>query len=143
MATFVGGLLECLNERTDAIHAWCVLPNHYHCLLSTADVFGLLSALGRLHGRTAHLWNGEENRRGRQVWCKGVERGMRSDRHHWATVNYIHHNPVRHGYATRWQDWPYSSAADYLATVGVGEARRIWTDYPVLDYGKGWDDPKM
>ena len=58
----------------------------------------------------------------------------------WQTANYIHHNPVRHGYVDHWQDWPFSSAVDYLAAVGREEAVRVWKAYPLLDYGAGWDD---
>jgi putative transposase len=68
---------------------------------------------------------------------------MRSDGHRWSTVNYIHHNPVRHGYVMRWLDWPFSSAADFLREVGREEALRLWKEYPLLDYGKGWDEPGM
>jgi putative transposase len=143
MAGFAEELVTCLSAHSSAIRAWCVLPNHYHALVAAPDVRVLLSALGLLHGRTSYAWNGEDTCRGRQVWCKVADRGMRSERHHWATLNYVHHNPVHHGYARRWQDWPYSSAADYLASVGTEEAQRVWRDYPVRNYGKGWDDPSL
>ena len=68
---------------------------------------------------------------------------MRSGRHYWATLNYIHHNPVHHGYVDRWTDWPWSSASDFLAQTPSNEAKRIWREYPLLDYGKDWDDPSM
>ena len=58
----------------------------------------------------------------------------------WAVANYIHHNPLKHGYARRWQDWPFSSAAGFLERVGRERAAAIWRDYPILDLGKGWDD---
>ena len=67
---------------------------------------------------------------------------MRSDRHYWATLNYVHHNPVRHGYVERWTDWPWSSAAEYLAQTGASEAKRAWR-IPIHEYGKNWDDPEM
>ena len=51
----------------------------------------------------------------------------------------MHHNPVHHGYARLWTDWPWSGARDYLREVGREEAERIWRDFPVRDYGKGWD----
>ena len=65
---------------------------------------------------------------------------MRSEGHFWATVNYIHHNPVKHGYVARWDEWPFSSATGYLKNLGREEAARIWNDFPILDYGKGWDE---
>ena len=30
-------------------------------------------------------------------------------------MNYIHFNPVKHGYVTRASDWPYSSVHRYIA----------------------------
>jgi putative transposase len=72
-----------------------------------------------------------------------VERAIRLQRHYWATFNYIHHNPVRHGYVARWTDWPWSSTGEYLTQTGVEEAKRIWREYPVRDYGEGWGEPEM
>lgn len=125
------------------LHAWCVLPNHYHALVTTGHVRSLLSAVGGLHGRSSHAWNGEESTRGRKVFYGSVERAIRSEAHFWATLNYIHHNPVRHGYVAEDLDWPWSSAADFAAAVGPSEVDRIWRDYPVLDYGRGWDCPAL
>jgi len=131
------------SETQNTLHAWSVLPNHYHLLVETPDIEALLSAIGELHGRTSHTWNGEENARGRKVWFDRVERAIRSDRHFWVTMNYVHHNPVRHGHVTKWQDWPFSSARGFLEKVGREEAARIWREYPLLDYGKGWDEPDL
>jgi putative transposase len=48
---------------------------------------------------------------------------------------------VRHGYVGRWTDWRWSSATEYLAQTGIEEAKRIWKDHPLRDYGKDWDEP--
>jgi putative transposase len=57
-------------------------------------------------------------------------------------VNYIHNNPLQHGYVDKWQDWPWSSATDFIERVGRATAENIWREYPILDYGKKWDvDP--
>jgi putative transposase len=133
-------LLATCDLHAKNIFAWCVLPDHYHIVLQTNAIKHLLTSLGRLHGRTSYDWNGEENKRGRQVWFNTVERFMRNERHLWASVNYVHHNPVKHGYVERWQDWVWSSAATFLSEVGKEKAKQIWLEYPVKDYGKGWDD---
>ncbi len=143
MQSFCETWLDVFGGRGALIEAWCVLPNHYHALVETRDILGLLAELGRMHGRLSFLWNGEDHTRGRQVWCGASERYMRNDAHFWATMNYIHNNPVHHRYGQRWQDWPFSSAQDYLAVIGHAEAERIWREYPVLDYGKGWDDANL
>ena len=122
------------------IHAWCLLPNHYHVYLKTDDLKHTLAALGRLHGRSSFAWNGEDQQRGRHVWHSISDRQIRDESHAWATLNYIHHNPVRHGYVSKWQEWPWSSAREYLRHIGAAEALQRWKDYPILDYGAGWDD---
>ena len=143
MDNFAGNLLAVLEAHANQTFAWCLLPNHYHALVETADIKGLIHQLGRLHGRTSHAWNGEEQTRGRKVFFSAVERAMRSDRHYWATLNYVHHNPLRHGHARHWTDWPWSSAAEYLAQTGASEAARIWREYPLHECGKSWDDAEM
>jgi putative transposase len=141
MEAFAQDLLEAAGAGA-TVHAWCVLPNHYHLLVQSTDVRTVLATLGRLHGRTSYAWNGQEGTRGRRVFYRAADRAMRSARHFWATVNYIHHNPVHHGYVERWQDWPWSSATEFLHTVGRCEAERIWREFPLEDYGKGWDGPQ-
>jgi putative transposase len=107
--------------------------------LKTERIRELRDKLGQFHGRSSFEWNRIDNQRGRKVWHNCFEKPMKSERHFWATLNYVHHNPVHHGYVRRWSDWPWSSAAQYLEKVGVEEAKRIWLKYPILDYGKKWD----
>jgi putative transposase len=141
--TFARDLLAVFAAHSGQTFAWCVLPTHYHALVEAPDIRGLLRELGRFHGRTSHAWNDEERARGRKVFFRAVERAMRSDRHYFATLNYVHHNPVHHGYVERWADWPWSSAQTYLAETDPDEAKRIWREYPIRDYGKGWDEPAL
>jgi putative transposase len=133
------GVLTACRSFGAEISAWCILPNHYHVLVKSARLKELTKELGRFHGRSSNAWNDEEDCRGRKVWHRCFDRRIRSERHFWATVNYVHHNPVYHGYVEKWQDWPWSSAAEFLESVGREEAERIWAEYPILDYGKKWD----
>ena len=131
---FTHELLHIMERESVQIHAWCILPNHYHLMFMADDLKRVLSSLGRLHGRSSHAWNNEENQRGRRVWCNYIDREMRSDRHFWATMNYVHNNPVQHGYVERWQDWPWSSADQFLKQFGRERAKEIWTQYPINEF---------
>lgn len=139
MTNFEADLLTACEKFAVTTYAWCVLPNHYHVLVRTDDIDALRRELGLLHGRTSYNWNGEENQRGRQVWFNCFDRVIKSHRHFWASVNYIHHNPIHHGYVDKWLDWPWSSAAEFLERVGRERALEIWLEFPILDYGKKWD----
>lgn len=143
LAAFESELLTEAKTLCGQIFAWCILPNHYHFLAHVPNITLLLGALGKLHGRTSHRWNGEDSCRGRHVWYRTVETAMKSDDHFWVTLNYVLHNAVRHGYVDRWQDWPFSNATEYLEDVGREAAERRWRDYPLLDYGADWDPPEM
>ena len=143
MHQFSIDLLQILKSIAGEIAAWCVLPNHYHFLAQLDDLKNVIKELGKLHGRSSFYWNGEENCRGRQVWYNASDRYIRSERHYWATMNYIHHNPVHHKYVAKWTDWPFSSVHDFLENLGREKAIEIWRKYPLRDFGKGWDEPEM
>ena len=140
---FTAQVLSLCTEPLAHLFAWCVLPNHYHLLIETENLTSVTSALGSLHGRTSRAWNVAERTTGRTVFHRTADRRIRSEAHFWATLNYVHHNPVYHGYAKRWTDWPWSSARDYLHSVGHPEAARLWHRHPLFDYGAGWDDPQL
>ena len=134
--------LSILNicESLDAeAYAWCVLPNHYHLLLRTDRIKEIRMELGRFHGRSSFRWNDQDEARGRKVWHNCFERRMKSERHYFASLNYVLDNAVHHGYVERWEDWVWSNAREYLETVGRERALEIWNDYPILDYGAKWD----
>jgi putative transposase len=143
LADFSARLILALETNAEQLYAWCVLPNHYHALVLTRKLPELLREIGLLHGRTSFDWNGEDGQRGRKVWFNCAETGMKSDRHFWATLNYVHHNPVHHHYARQWQDWPFSSGAAFLAECGRERAAELWKEYPIDDYGKNWDAPDL
>lgn len=123
--------------------AFCFLPNHYHVLVVAEDVLALLKEIGRLHGRTSHAWNGADGLRGRQIFHRAAETRIKNERHYLAARNYVHHNPVRHGYVDRWTEWPWSSAIDFLQRTDPDEAKRLWRDYDISTFGDGWDDPEL
>ncbi len=121
---------------------WVVLPNHYHVLVHTVDLAKAASALGRVHGRTARALNGRDKTPARKVWYRYSDRLIRSERHYFTTLNYIHHNPVKHGYVEQPRQWPCSSVHWYEEELGREWLRDCWVQYPIRDYGKGWDDAR-
>jgi len=143
ISNFENEILNLLSSNKNNVLSWCILPNHYHLLLYTENLKQSNSILGRLHGKTSFQWNKEDDQRGRKCWYRISDRAIRSKRHKYATLNYIHNNPVHHKYVKKWQDWPFSSAKIFLDNVGKEKVMKIWNEYPILQYGKGWDDSEM
>jgi putative transposase len=119
--------------------AWVFLPNHYHVLLYTQDLTVVSEVLRLAHSRIATNINSRQHQKGRRVWYRFSDRLIRNEKHYWATVNYIHYNPVKHGYVERAENWAWSSLPDYIETCGKKQLGAIWKQYPIDGYGRGWD----
>ena len=122
------------------MRAWVVLSNHYHLLVHVTDFDAVGGVLRLVHGPTARQWNLEDGAPGRKVWYRFADRAIRSERHYYVTMNYIHYNPSKHGLAQSPYDWPESSVHWYLEHRGREWLRDLWIRYPVRNYGRGWDD---
>lgn len=122
------------------IRAWVVLPNHYHLLVYLENIDILGNLFRSIHGPTAREWNLEDNAAGRKVWFNYSDRAIRSERHYYTTINYIHYNPVKHKWATSPYDWKQSSVHWYLEHYGREWLRDLWVKYPLRSYGRGWDE---
>ncbi len=119
--------------------AWVILPNHYHILAHVPDFRNLGQGFRAVHGPASRQWNEEDGAAGRKVWNRFSDRAIRSERHYYTTLNYIHYNPVKHGWAASPYEWAQSSVHWYLEHKGREWLRDLWIRYPVREYGRGWD----
>jgi putative transposase len=119
--------------------AWVILDNHYHLLLKMRRGKDLSRFVSRLHGSTSrqiNLWDGAT---GRQVWHNYWDTCVRDENGLWKRFNYIHQNPVKHGYVRQLEEWPFSSYHYYLRTKGRDWLANCFARYPVIDFLKGDD----
>lgn len=121
------------------LKAWVILNNHYHFLAKVRLGSDIRPFFQYLHGGTSFELNNLENKRGRKVWHNFWDRCIRNERGFWTRFNYIHNNPIKHGYVKRLSDWPYSSFHDYLRTEGRDWLADCWRNYPVISYLDGDD----
>ena len=132
-------LRQGLTESSIKLKAWVVLRNPYHLLLKAQDGRDIGLFIGRLHGRTARYFNQDDATARRQVWFNYWDTCLRSEADFWPRFNYIHQNPVKHGYAGHPGDWEYSSYHHYLRTKGTDWLADCWQRYPVIEYLAGDD----
>ena len=100
------------------IDAWVVLPDHLHALWTLPPRDHDFSTRWRLiKSRFAQALPKEERRsatrqqRGeRAIWSRRFwEHTIRDETDYARHFDYIHINPVKHGYVEQLADWPYSS----------------------------------
>ena len=138
---FEGRLFQVLKEVRAELIAWVILSNHYHFLSNVETLNDISAALKQLHGNTALEWNKTDQLSGkRRVWYKFSDRLVRNDHQYFSILNYIHINPLKHGYVNDPYDWPWMSLQSYHDLEGPDWLREKWKTYPPGDFGKGWDD---
>jgi len=105
------------------IDAIVVLPEHLHCIwtLPPGDAdyktrWALIKAgFSRLLPPTEPRSNSRIARGERGVWQRRYwEHLIRDERDLRKHIDYIHWNPVKHGWVQRVSDWPYSSFHRYV-----------------------------
>ena len=106
------------------IHAWVVLPEHMHCVIELPAGDNDFSTRVRLIKlifaksvpKNERLSKVREWRNERGIWQRRFwEHLIRDERDFEQHVNYVHFNPVKHGWAACVKDWPYSTFHRYVA----------------------------
>ena len=120
--------------------AWVILDNHYHILVKSHIGTDLSRFIGRLHGRVSFELNKCDGSRGRRVWDNYWDTCIRSETDYWTRFNYIHHNPVKHGYVGQMEDWQFSSYRYYLQHKGIDWLMDAFRQYPIVDFTDPNDD---
>ena len=114
----VAELRACVREVREHhpfhIEAMVVLPEHIHALWTLPETDGDFSTRWMLIKQAFTRRVGamtDENK----VWQKRFwEHQIRDDDDLARHVDYIHFNPVKHGWVLRARDWPYSSLHRYV-----------------------------
>jgi len=115
------------------IDAWVVLPDHMHCLWTLpegdADFPGRWQAIKIVFSKSCPATEARSptmiRRRKRGIWQHRYwEHTIRDDRDYAAHMDYIHFNPVKHGFVDTPADWPHST---FRKCVAMGLYPADWS----------------
>jgi REP element-mobilizing transposase RayT len=131
-------LRHCQREKGLKIHAWCIMSNHVHLILSTDEKNTLSDVLRDFKRHTSREivkaieGNERESRRNWMLWIfrSAGEKNKRNDKHQFwqqdnhpeectstsmleSKMKYLHENTLRAGLVRNEWDYMYSSAIDY------------------------------
>jgi len=124
------------------IVAMVIMPEHLHAIWQLPPNDGnyamrwslLKSNFSRQIDKEETVSRSREARRERGIWQRRYwEHQIRDDEDLATHVDYIHHNPVKHGYVKRAADWPHSSIHRYIKEGLLDEN---WGYAPEDDTGK-------
>jgi putative transposase len=102
--------------------AICVLPDHIHAIWTLPDGdanfsrrWSLIKSQFSMAIPTASRSASKARRREKGIWQRRFwEHQIRDEADLNRHIDYIHHNPVKHGLVERVVDWPYSSFHRYV-----------------------------
>jgi len=106
-------MYRCLRDAAGknilAVHAWVLMNNHVHLLVTPSDEFSLPRTMQSVGRRYAQYFNRCYHRSG-ALWEGRYKAGLvDSDRYLLVCYRYIEMNPVRAGMVRRPEDYSYSS----------------------------------
>lgn len=111
-------VMDVRRRHPFVIHGWVILPEHMHCVIELppddAD-FALRWRLIKMNFSKAlpltERRNASRQKRGeRGVWQRRYwEHRIRDEADFLAHMDYVHINPVKHGWVKHVADWPYST----------------------------------
>jgi putative transposase len=123
-------ICETFKKDIGKLWAWVILSNHYHILVQLKDAFRLPRIVRRIHSKCAVLLNRIDHQPGRQVWYQYWDECIRDEREFYAKLNYIHFNPVKHGYVYDPKSYRFSSYSFWLRTEGEGWLEDLLRQFP-------------
>jgi len=110
-AAFVGVIREALLRVDVSILAFCLMPNHFHMVLSQRaanDISRWLHWLLTTFGHRYHVHHGSCGR----LWQGRFKAfPIEQDAHLLTVMRYVERNALRAGLARRAENWPWSSLA--------------------------------
>ncbi len=114
---FLELLAEAVQRWSLQCWAFCLMPNHYHLVVRTADD-SLSAAMRHVNGVYAQWWNRRHQRVGHVTQGRFKAQVVQEHRYLVAVCRYVLLNPVRAGLVAEPAAWPWSSCA---ATLGLAE----------------------
>ena len=115
------------STRPFSVDAWVLLPDHMHCIWTLpgsdgdystrwAEIKRFVSSAARSTLRDPSLLTSAgKSRRESTIWQRRFwEHQIRDENDFERHVDYIHFNPVKHGYVNKVCDWPHSTFHRYV-----------------------------
>jgi len=134
---FLAYLASATERYGAAIHAYCLMSNHYHLLLET-PVGNLSQIMRHINGAYTTYFNIKRKRAGHLFQGRFKAILVEADEYATELSRYIHLNPVRVGMAEKPGKYPWSSFQSYIGQSKVPDWLK--TDFILAYFSKNKAD---
>lgn len=122
-----------LKKYNFKLYAWVILDNRYYLMIKSSSGKFFTKIFGNIHANYTLEMNRLENKKGRKIWQNWSQFCIKEKKDFWLYFNYIHYNPIKHGYAKRMEDYEFSSYKYWLSKKGADWINSVVKKYPVND----------
>jgi len=151
--TLLESLRFCIREKGLRLHAWCIMTNHVHFIVSAekGDLPAIIRDFKKFTSSSVIKQieqNAEESRRGWMLWIfrQAGEANSHNEKYQFwqqdnqpvqlesvsftlSKLNYLHNNPVKAGWVETPEDYLLSSARDYNGGKGLLPVEHLTAAY--------------
>lgn len=110
IAELTAQAISFFDEQRYKLHAWVIMPNHVHVLLTPEKDHTIGSIVHSWKSYTSNRANRILGHRGTFWQREYFDRKIRNDKHFADALNYIHNNPIKAGLCKSPDLWQFSSA---------------------------------
>ncbi|QDK45853.1 hypothetical protein DOM22_12175 [Bdellovibrio sp. ZAP7] len=133
--------LDCFEELkkqyTCEIHAFVLMSNHYHLIISTPKR-NLGEAMKYLHREVARKANKQSGRINHFFGARYKWSVINAEAYYWNCIKYVFRNPVRAGICTRVDDYRFSSLNSQPASWKWNMCDWFHRDQPQITPDHDW-----
>ncbi len=119
---FLDVLTECRKISKFELYSWCLMSNHIHLLLRPVEE-PLEQVMKRIGTRYVVWYNKKHARTGHLFQDRYKSEPITDDAYFLTVLRYIQNNPVKAGICEDAENYPWSSAADYVAGQGITDIK--------------------
>lgn len=124
----LGVIENTLNQFAWEFLHWVILDNHYHLLAKSANGNDFPDIMRKIHS-VSGFYIKQATQAERPVWWNYWDYCPRDEVDYFKRLNYLFNNPIKHGYVTGLNDYPFSSFHRYLAEQGRERLVRQFKKY--------------
>lgn len=112
-----------------------ILPEHFHMVLKPENICDYPKIISRIKHyfsrnidfQVENISHSKLSKREKGIWQRRYwEHTIRDENDLYIHLDYIHYNPVKHGYVNAVRDWEYSSFKKF---VSIGNYEINWGNY--------------
>jgi len=129
-AFLLEAILENHHQFQWKLSDWVILDNHYHLITKSHIGKDLPKLIGRIHGKTSRLIKQRNRPVCQRFWWNYWDRCIRDEKDYYTRLNYIYHNPIKHGYVRDLREYRWSSFHDALEARGRDALASQYRRYP-------------